>query len=193
MRTIINILAILVISACNNARQNQKPADESLVLVPVQDKNLKEVSKGMETTKVICSAIDFMQLSQKDIQTNFFYQLDSILKVQYPNNDQERCNSVDLTPYLLNEFLIKIDKETFQQSGEFTVIFNFNIACPKFYDSEICQDKISVRFFDKTCSFRIVIENNYMVEGDCIGGSQVVYGFDLQNSKVVNLNRQEAG
>ena len=32
-----------------------------------------------------------------------------------------------------------------------------------------------------------------MVEGNCVGGSQVVYGFQIYNGKIVDFGRQEAG
>jgi len=191
MKTIFYILIILLIAGCNNPRHNQKSANESLELLSEPDKNLEDTLKV--AVDKICSAVDFMKLSQKEIQITFFHNLDSIRKVQYPANDQENCNSVDMTPYLLNDFLKSIDEEAFQKSGEFECVYNFNIACPDFTDSEICKDKISIKYFEKTCCFRLVIENIYMVEGDCIGGSQVVYGFDIQNDRIVNFSRQEAG
>lgn len=141
-----------------------------------------------------CSVIDFMNLSNSELQNDLFFHIDSIRKFQYPNNDQDSCNSVELTPELLTKFLKDLNTDTLLETSSFKAFYHFNIFCPSFSDNETCKDKISVQFSKETCNFRMVIDNTYLVEqNDCIGGSQVVYSFRISNNKIVDFGRQEAG
>lgn len=93
--------------------------------------------------------------------------------MQYPDNVQDTCNAVDLTPTLLRATLEQIDISIFQQTGKFTSHHHFNIACSGFVDSKWCKDDIVVSFFEESCGFRIDIQNHYEADDGCVGGRQV--------------------
>jgi len=38
----------------------------------------------------------------------------------------------------------------------------------------------------------MIITNSYLVEEGCVGGAQVVYGFEIRDNKIVDFGRQEA-
>ena len=202
MKNLIYILTLLILFGCGNSdKKDNQIASDRMEFIPKPDKDLREkyeksIIEGSEQIdSIICSgrAVDILKLKEKELQIEFFLKLDSIKKLQYPDKDQDTCNSVDLTPALLNKILKDINGMTLQEKGVFTSFYNFNIACPGFTDSEVCKDKVSIHFFEESCCFRIVIENSYMVEGDCIGGSQVVYGFKIDNGRIIDFGRQEAG
>jgi hypothetical protein len=140
-----------------------------------------------------CSSTDITKLNDKKLQVDFFTRLDSVRKAQYPNNDQDTNNSVDLTPKLLQLFLKDINLETLKKNGRYDAFYFFNISPPQFKDSKECKDRISLRYFPESCMFRIEVENVYLVERDCIGGSQVSYGFKIVKDKIVDFGRNEAG
>lgn len=202
MKFISCILLLLILSSCNVEETNTKQHDnDRIVFVPEPDKDLREKYEKADAEKNIkhdtdtCLKYhaDLLNLKKKELQTEFFVMLDSIKNVQYPSNDQDSCNSVDLSPDLLKQFLNDIDIDSLKSSNLYTALYNFNIACHGFKDSDRCMDKISFQFFPETCGYRIVIENSYLVEGACIGGSQVNYGFKIKGDRIVNLSRQEAG
>jgi len=140
-----------------------------------------------------CSPTDFTKLKDKKLQDNFFTQLDSVKKVQYPKNDQDTKNAVDLTPKMLNQFLKDFNLETFKKTGIYENYYFFNISPPQFKDSKICKDKISVQYFSESCTYRMIVENVYIVENNCIGGQQVSYNFKIIKNKIVDFGRDEAG
>ena len=163
-----------------------------------EEKSLKTEKLSEPTTSVItpnsCSAKDLLELRNPALQYDFFRQLDSIRKVQYPNNDQDTNNSVDITPNLLRKFLAEINADTLQQNEIYEGYYFFNIAPPQYVDSKKCRDKITIQYFGKECGFRIIIDNVYLVEKEgCIGGSQVLYGFKIVGGKIVDFTRNEAG
>src|SRR5687767_8682820 len=81
-----------------------------------EDKSLKIEKLSEPATSVTtpgnCSAKDLLKLRNQELQFDFFRQLDSLRKVQYPGNDQDTNNSVDITPGLFRQFLTDINAET---------------------------------------------------------------------------------
>lgn len=140
-----------------------------------------------------CSPTDFTKLNDKKLQDDFFKQRDSVQKAQYPNSDQDIKNSVDLTRQMLMQFLKDFNIETFKKTGTYENYYFFNISPPQFKDSKVCKDKISVQYFKESCTYRMIIENVYMVEKDCIGGQQVSYTFKIIKNKIADFGRDEAG
>jgi hypothetical protein len=146
-----------------------------------------------KTTSKSCSAIDFIKLENEDLQIDFFTQLDSIRKVQYPNNDQENEIFVDLTPNLLRQFLKDIDKELLIKNGEFEKEYNFNISPPDLTDHADCKDKIKIKYNINSCSFRMEIHNTFLVPDNWCTESMVVYGFTISDEKITDFGRNAAG
>ena len=180
MRILIYIFLLAAVG-CANKTQRDKSTAERIELVPEPDKGVN------------CSAMDLVKLKDKELQDEFFKQLDSIKKVQYSNYTQDTGNSVDITPNLLRQFLENINADSLQMNGVYESHFFFNIAPPQYVDSKKCKDIISIQYFID-CGFRMVIDNVYLVEKEgCIGGSQVVYGFKIIDGKIVDFGRQEAG
>lgn len=135
--------------------------------------------------------MDFLKLTDKTIQADFFHKLDSIRKVQYPKNDQDTAIFVDLTPKLMDIFIKDLNKDELNKTGSFEKEYNFNIAPPKYKDSKECIDKISLSFDKETCSFRLVIFNEFFAEW--CQESSVFYGFQINGDKILDFGRNEAG
>ena len=125
------------------------------------------------------------------LQADFFRQLDSIRKVQYPKNNLDTSIFVDLTPKLLDRFIKDLNKDELSKTGEFEKEYNFNIAPRQYADSKECKDKISITFDKNTCSFRLVIFNEFFAEW--CQESTVIYGFEIDGDKILNLGRNDAG
>jgi len=198
MRHLIIISTIFLLIGCADNQKKETPiASDRLELIPEPDKNLKEehleskADTQIDSTSCDKTALDFLKLANKNIQTDFFHQLDSIRKVQYPKNDQETAIFVDLTPKLLDKFLRDLNKDEFSKTGNFEKEYNFNIAPPKYTDSKECKDKISITFDKRTCSFRLVINNEFFAEW--CQESTVIYGFKINGNKISDFGRNEAG
>ena len=197
MKSILFTLIILMFIGCNDIQRNSESHNDRLELVPEPDKALRleyEKSAGSEipdTVRRNCSALDLMNL--KNLQAEFFSQLDSILRVQYPNNDREPESFVDLTPRLLDQFLSDINKDSLILNGEFEKEYHFNLAPPGFTDPKICKDKISITFDGDHCGFRLVIYNTFLVEPSWCTENNVVYGFEIRDGRIIDFGRQEAG
>ena len=144
-------------------------------------------------TSTDCSPTTIKKLEDKRLMGYFFDRLDSVKRIQYPGNDQDTGNSVDLNPRLLSQFISDINTETFSKTGTFQKHYFFDMAPASYKDSEKCKDVISIQFIPSSCSFRIEIQNAYPVKNDCAGGSQVSYHFKIQNNSIVNFSRNEAG
>jgi hypothetical protein len=138
-----------------------------------------------------CQPLDFMQLQNKELQDAFFHQRDSILKVQYPDNDQEKEIFVDITRDMLTQFLRDIDTEALSKNGEFQNDYHFKIAPKEFSDLNQCEDMIYIRFFSEDCEFRMEIHNSFYADW-CQEG-MVVYHFTLQNGRLSSFWRNAAG
>ena len=71
-----------------------------------------------------CKPLDFLQLKDSSLQDQLFIKIDSILKVQYPNNDKENI-MVDLNKKWLDKFLNSINTDTFKIKNSFTFKVQF--------------------------------------------------------------------
>jgi len=177
----------------NSSAGRIEPVPESHKKLQLKTEKLSEPTTSA-TTPINCSAKNLLKLRDNGLQYDFFRQLASIRKVQYPNNDQDTDNSVDITPSLLKKFLKDVNVDTLQKNGTYESYYFFNIAPAQYVDSKKCKDKIEIQYFNKECGFRMVIDNVYLVEKrDCIGGSQVIYGFKIVDGKIVDFTRNEAG
>lgn len=135
--------------------------------------------------------MDFLKLEDKTVQADFFHQLDSIRKVQYPKNDQDTAIFVDITPKLLDKFILDLNKDQLYKNDEFEKEYNFNIAPPQYTDSKKCKDRVSVAFDKKTCNFRLIVFNEFFAEW--CQESAVIYAFKINGGKILDLVRNEAG
>lgn len=194
MKTLITIFTVLFFLSCVNNKENETLTDPPYPKYDstVQEGNVKSTHDVQsETTACNSAATDILKLRDKIIQADFFHQLDSIRKVQYPNNDQDTAIFVDFTPILLNRFLKDVNKEQLTNTGEFEKEYNFNISPPQYKDSKECKDKISLTFDKETCSFHITIFNEFFAEW--CQESSVTYLFQIVDSKISNFTRSETG
>lgn len=198
----IETFGVSTFFGCGNTEKKETAtASDRMELVTETDKDLREeYEKSLEKdSEKVASTIcmgkteNFLKLKDKELQADFFSQLDSIREVQYPNNDQETSIMVDLTPEYLIQFLDDINLDSLTTNKQFEKEYHFNIAPKDFTDPEICKDKIAVSFDAENCSFRLNVYNTFLVEPDWCTESMVVYGFKIENGKTVNFWRQEAG
>jgi len=193
---ILSIL-FLLIGCADNPKKEKPIVSDRLELIPEPDKNLNEAhltlkeDNPIDTITCQKTALDFLKLANKNIQTDFFHQLDSIRKVQYSKDDQDTAIFVDLTPKLLDKFLSDLNKDVFSETGNFEKDYNFNIAPPKYTDSKACKDKISIFFDKQTCRFRLVICNVFFAEW--CQESAVVYTIEVDGNKFLLIWRDVAG
>jgi hypothetical protein len=202
MKNLIYILTVLTFFGCGNSEKKEtSTTSDRMELVPEPDKDLREeyeksISKDSEqidSTNCTGNTVDFLKLKDKELQVDFFSKLDSIRKVQYPDNDQETSIMVDLTPEYLIKFLTDIDSDSLTANNQFEKEYHFNIAPKDYTDPEVCKDKIAVSFDVKNCSFRLNVYNTFLVEPDWCTESMVVYGFKISNGRIIDIWRQEAG
>lgn len=198
MRHLIIISTIFLLLGCADNQKKEKPnTSDRLELIPATDKNRKaedlesNISTQIDTTSCGKTALEFLKLANKNIQIDFFHQLDSIRKVQYPKNDQDTTIFVDLSPNLLDKFIRDLNKVVFSKTGNFEKEYDFNLAPPKYTDSKECKDKISITFDKRTCSFQLVIYNKFFAEW--CQETTVIYGFKINTNKISNFGRNEAG
>jgi hypothetical protein len=77
------------------------------------------------------------------------------------------------------------------KTGNFDKEYYFNIAPLQFSDSKKCKDKISITFYKETCSFILVIHNEFFA--DWCQESSVTYGFEINGDKISDFRRNVAG
>lgn len=201
MKYFTYIMIVLTIFGCENSKKDNTFDSDKMELVSGPDKFLKEESKksitgsSEQTVSITCSgkAIDFLKFKGEKLLADFFFKLDSIRKLQYPNNDQETSIMVDLTQEYLMVFLSDINSDSLNANKRFEKEYHFNIAPKDYIDPKICKDKIAVSFDAENCSFRLNVYNTFLVETDWCTESMVVYGFKIKNDKIVDFWRQEAG
>ncbi|MCH2032295.1 MAG: hypothetical protein MK202_02150 [Tenacibaculum sp.] len=201
MKNIIYIFAVLTFFGSDNAVKKENATSDKMEIVPEYNKSLREkyeksIEKGYEqlaSNTCLGKIEDFLNLQKNKLQADFFSKLDSIRKVQYPNNDQDTSIMVDLTPEYLIKFLSDINLDSLIANKGFEKEYHFNIAPKEYSDPQICKDKIAVSFDVENCTFRLDIYNTFLVEPDWCTESMVVYGFKIKNNKIVDFWRQEAG
>ncbi len=192
MKTLL-YLFLLTIIACADPTQKDKSSANSIEPIPEPDKKESESTVSAQKPNN-CSASDFLKLKDKNLQDDFFRQLDSLRKSQYRINDPDTKSSVDITQNLLKKFLKEVNIDTLQKNGTYECFYFFNIAPPEFVDSKKCKDKITIQYLSETCEFRMMVDNVYLVDVEddkpyCIGGAQVVYDFKILDGKIVDFRR----
>jgi hypothetical protein len=151
------------------------------------------VDKNEPRPSPACQVLDFMKLQKKNLEDNFFRQLDSVRRIQYPDNDQEKEKMIDLNPTLLAQFLKDIDQNALLNNGQFEKEYHFNIAPKGYSDPEKCRDKISIEFSPDDCRYRFVIWNTFLAEPGWCTESQVIYSFEIRGDQLMGFYRNEAG
>jgi hypothetical protein len=199
-RRIITLFIALYFFACNTAdNKTDNPENDTTGFSAKTVQDISSTHNNADTQRVntstrLCMAGDFLKLKNKQLQADFFIQLDSVRKIQYQDSHQDIYNLVDITPAILNKFLNDINIDSLTTNGSYEAKFFFNISPKGYTDSKICDDLIIIRFFNEDCGFRMIIDNVYPVEEQgCAGGAQVIYGFKIINNKIVDFGRQAAG
>lgn len=202
MKHLVYILTLVTLFGCGNSgKKDSSTISDRMEIAPEVDKDSKEeyekstANESEQTDFVNCpsKAIDFLKIMDQEVQADFLSKIDSTRKVQYPENDQETSIMVDLSPEYLNEFLSDIDSDTLRVNKRFEKDYHFNIAPKEFTDPKLCKDKIAVSFDEKDCSFQLIVHNTFLVEPDWCTESMVIYGFKMQEGKIFDFWRQEAG
>tara|TARA_Y100001934_G_C11885789_1_gene555305 strand:+ start:104 stop:595 length:492 start_codon:yes stop_codon:yes gene_type:complete len=141
-----------------------------------------------------CKPLDFLQLKDSSLQAQLFIKIDSILKVQYPNNDKERI-AIDLNESKLNEFLKSINKDSLRLNKTFTHKLHFNIDLFQNQDT-LCIDDI-ILDFKENCYFILTLSNYIPTDSNpneaWCSGNAVIYSFQIKNKVVKNFGRNQAG
>jgi len=196
------LLIALILIGCQNPEANtDSPPSDRMELIPEPDKDLREkyekamANDSQQINPIPCAskANDFLKLKDKALQKEFFFMLDSIRKVQYPDNDQELTIMVDLTPEYLNKFLTDLNKDSLRLNNTFEKEYHFNIAPKGYTDPKVCKDKIQITFDEEYCSFRMVIYNTFFVEPNWCTESTIVYTFRIEEDRIIDFGRNEAG
>lgn len=169
---------------------NNLPISEEVS--PVLDSTVNTF-KDLISNSCELSLIDFFKLKDKNLQSEFFFKLDSVRKVQYTNIDQEKSIFVDLTPEYLDKFLDDIDIDSILTQSEIEMKYHFNIAPKGYKDPEMCLDALRLRLDKEFCQFTMVVYNTFLVEPDWCTESAVIYGFKLSGNKIIDFWRNEAG
>jgi hypothetical protein len=200
MKQVILFFLVVTLFACNNGSDGETHRSTDTFGVdkvstdPGSNYDKSAIQNAQDSSQRICGSEDFLKLKNKQLQADFFRQLDSVRKGQYPNNDQDIYNLVDITPALLNKFLSDINIDSLRKNEMYEASYFFNIAPKEYTDSRKCDDVITVRFFSEDCSFRMIIDNVYPVKDvGCAGGAQVLYGFKIFKSRIIEFGRQAAG
>lgn len=185
----LSFLVSVIIIACNNSASLKTsslyPHDSAKI--SVDSPKLHQDTFSLTQTK----ASDILQLKLPAIQKSFFRQLDSMLKIQYPNNDQDKDIFVDLRPKMLSQFLSELDTNTLIKNGAFDKSYHFNIAPPMYKDTKACSDQITLEYDTHSNFFTLIISNRFYAEW--CQESAVRYFFIITNKKVLLLDRTEAG
>jgi len=190
MRNLTILLAILLLYSCANDDENK-----NIKVATGDDKTIQEhyLDSQAHTQNDIseCTALEFLKLSNKNTEASFFHQLDSVRILQSSKNDEGSSIFVDLNSKLLTKFLKDLDTTQLVKTGNFTKEYYFNIAPQKFHDSKNCKDRISLDFDKQTCSFKIVVYNEFFAEW--CQESNVIYTFKIKAEKICNFKRDVAG
>ena len=192
MKTTIYFFVLFIIWGCVDGNHNTNSKSNNTTMSASLNKT-SSTQNIVASTTFRCSAIDFLSLKDEKLQTNFFTQLDSIRKAQYPNDDQENEIMIDITSALLNSFLNDIDQSVLSKTKGFAKEYHFNIAPKGYADPKKCKDKISIEFYQENCRYRMTIWNTFLVENDWCSEHQVIYGFEIKNGQIIDFERNEAG
>ena len=164
-----------------------------LFAIACQNADNPKIKSDVNPDPVPCQGLDFMKLQNQGLQDDLFKKIDSIRRVQYPDNDQAKEIMIDLTPKMLNQFLKDIDQAVLSKTGKFEKEYHFNIAPKEFSDPPICKDKISIEFYTENCRYRMMIWNTFLAEPGWCTESQVIYSFEIKDDGITGFERNEAG
>lgn len=202
MKTLIYIFTILTLIGWSNSADNEKVSEtietesqsitDSIIKVDQPQKAENETVQ-IEINKCSGTITDFLKLKNNELRLDLLAKIDSIRKVQYPDNDQESSIMIDLTAEYLSRFLSDIDSDSLTKNQRFEKEYHFDIAPKGFTDPADCKDKIAVSLDKEDCSFRLNIFNTFLVEPNWCTESMVVYGFKIKNNRIIDFWRQEAG
>lgn len=145
------------------------------------------------TLGVNCQPSDILILADPVVQSDFFLQLDSVVKQQYPNNDLDTGGTVDMYPALLVDLMNDIDTGSLQNKFYWEDYYHFNRAPAGFTDPEYCKNKVSIEYLEDVCSYRMVLHHTFLVEPNWCTESQVVYFFKIINGQLSEFTRNAAG
>ncbi len=140
-----------------------------------------------------CKSSDFLQLKDNTLQNQFLEKVDSILKVQYPNNDQEKSISPDINKFWLDKFLEDIITDSLLIKNTFFKKYHFNVSTKEHADPKECYDSIRLTFNPTSCSFTLVIDNSFFVPPNWCTQTTVLYYVTLKNGTITSFGRNEAG
>lgn len=187
MKYLIFISTILF--SCNNATNLQTSSMASTDSL----KKFKDSTPLSQDTFYLTQtrASDILYLKNPAIQKSFFRQLDSMLKIQYPKNDQEKDIFVDLTPKMLDQFLNDLDTNLLIKNGAFDKSYHFNIAPPMYKDTKKCSDQITLENDVHSNYFSLIISNRFYAEW--CQESAVRYFFIITKNTIRIIGRSEAG
>ncbi len=202
MKYLIYLVTLLTFFGCGNSEKKETPStSQNLEFIPETEKDMgleveKTISKNpekIEPESCEGQSVDFLILEDERVQADFFSKLDSIRKIQYPDDDRKMSIMVDITPEYLNKFLTDLDQDTLMVKKGFDKEYHFDIAPQGYTDPKICMDRIEVGFDEEKCTFRLKVFNTFLVQADWCTESMVVYGFKIENGNLVDFWRQEAG
>lgn len=194
MKELFYLITLIIFIGCKDSESIETKLPEQNI-VPKEISKEDRQSNNLVKEKPSCqnNILDFMLLKDEELQNHFFSQLDSIKKVQYPNNDQEDSIFIDMTPEYLHHFLSSINIDTLKKNNIFTLDYYFKRSPEGYSDPEKCKDKIQISFDEKYCILKLNISNTFLAEPDWCGESTVVYGFKIKNYKIIGLWRGMAG
>lgn len=183
------ILISTIFFSCNNAPNMQT---SSVASFDSLNKTKDTPNLHLDTIYLtLPKASDIQYLNNPTLQKSFFRQLDSILKIQYPNNDQDKDIFVDLRPKMLSRFLSDLDTTALIKNGAFDKSYHFNIAPPMYKDTKACSDQITLEYDAHSNFFTLIIGNRFYAEW--CQESAVRYIFTITKNAVKLLDRTEAG
>jgi hypothetical protein len=172
MKNIIAVLMLLSLFACKAKETEQKEVVE-------------QATKG-------CTAADFFDLKNKDLQTDFFAQLDAAYKAGIVENGGEvTADDVwqDITPEALQQFLGDAEKGGFAESKKFEKEYLSVTTPSNSKNSKSCMDRLSISFDDSACTFSLAIADATVDSDNECTESMSSLVFKITDGKILNFER----
>lgn len=130
----------------------------------------------------------FLELNDSKLQTQLFYKIDSITKVQYPKR-RIRKRAINLNTNLINNFIIDLDTNQLKEKHTFTQEVQLGITSGKEIDTT-CIDDINLKY-NANEYFILTISNSFLKEITKCSSTNVLYYFKIENGKILDFNRKE--